>query len=167
MGQFLSDGEFAAKARVDSRISPSGSLPFFSGSRPGCRSTLMLQQIHLSDKRTKQILSEFLTSEGWEPDISWGANHGIDIEARRRSVRWMIEVNVPELPDVRVVEAFVSALGKLLQRMHDPGSKYSIAVPDSEPFHRLWERLPVLVKKRVGLTVLFVNPTGAVLEGAE
>ncbi len=132
-----------------------------------CRRTLMLQQTHLSEKSVKQIVGEFLTSEGWEPQIARGPSHGIDIEAKRNAARWIIEVKVPEAPDTGVVDAFVSVLGKILQRMHDPGIKYSIALPDTEPFRRLWERLPVLVKKRVGLTVLFVNPSGAVLERTE
>ncbi len=118
----------------------------------------------LSEKRTKQILGEFLTSEGWDPRIAWGPNHGIDIQAERGAARWIIEVKIPEPLDSGVVEAFVSVLGKILQRMHDPATRYSIAVPDTEPFHRLWERLPILVKKRVGITALFVNPSGMVDE---
>ena len=126
----------------------------------------MEDQTAFSEKRTKQILGEFLASAGWEPQIGWGPSHGVDIEAKRGAARWVIEVKVPE-PPTMVVEAFVSVLGKILQRMHDPGSKYSIAVPDAEPFHRLWERLPILVKKRVGITALFVSSSGKVTERTE
>ena len=48
--------------------------------------------------------------------------------------------------------------------MDDPRSKYSIAFPDTEPFRRLWERLPALVKNKIEITALFVNQRGVEIE---
>ena len=118
----------------------------------------------LSERRTKQILNDFLISQGWDPQIDWGPAHGIDIEARRGTMRWIIEVKVSELPDEKVVDAFVSVLGEILQRMDDPKTRYSIALPDTEPFRRLWKRLPTLAKHRSGITALFVNSSGYVVQ---
>jgi hypothetical protein len=118
----------------------------------------------LSEKRIKQILNDFLVSQGWNPQIDWGPAHGIDIEARRGTMRWIIEVKVSEPQDEKVVDAFVSVLGEILQRMDDTRIKYSIALPDTEPFRRLWKRLPALAKNRIRITALFVNPSGNVVQ---
>lgn len=120
----------------------------------------------IPEKKVKQILKGFLTSQGWNPRITWGSTHGIDIEAKRNTARWIIEVKVAESSNPAIVNSFVSVLGEILQRMDYQECKYSIALPDTEPFRRLWERLPTLAKDRTGITVLFVNPAGNVTERA-
>ncbi|MDP2931337.1 MAG: hypothetical protein Q8O05_02420 [Chloroflexota bacterium] len=121
----------------------------------------------LPEKKIKQVLEGFLTSQGWNPEIAWGSTHGIDIEAKRNTDRWIIEVKVSEFSNPVIVNSFVSVLGEILQRMNDPGCKYSIALPDAEPFRRLWERLPILAKNRTEITALFVNRAGIVTERAK
>ncbi len=118
----------------------------------------------LSERRIKQILGGFLSSHGWDAEIAWGCSHGIDIEARRNTARWIIEVKVPESSNPLIVNSFVSVLGEILQRMNDPECKYSVALPDTEPFRRLWERFPVLAKDRTQVTALFVKAAGDVIE---
>jgi hypothetical protein len=118
----------------------------------------------LPDKKIKQILEIFLISQGWHPEINWKPNHGIDIEAKRENQRWIIEVKSTSLLVQEPVNSFVSVLGKILQRMDDQNNKYSVAMPDTEPFNRLWKRLPLLAKQRTGITALFVNPSGLVRE---
>ena len=120
----------------------------------------------LPEKRIKQILEVFLITQGWNTKIAWGFTHGIDIEAKRNTDRWIIEVGVSKLGNPTIISSFVSVLGKILQRMDDPECKYSIALPDTEPFRRLWERLPILVKDRTEITALFVNHAGTVIERA-
>ncbi len=127
----------------------------------------MQNRARLTSERTKQILRAYLATDGWKLGAAWGASHGIDIDARRNGARWIIEVGIPQDRACDVAGTFVSAVGKILQRMQEPAPKYSIAVPDTEPFHRLWERLPVLVKKRIGLTVLFVDMSGSVVESTD
>jgi hypothetical protein len=117
-----------------------------------------------SERQIKKALEGFLTSQGWNTEITWGSTHGIDIEAKRNSDRWIIEVKASESSNPMIVNSFVSVLGKILERMNDPKCKYSIALPDTEPFRRLWERLPILAKNRTGITVLFVQPEGNITE---
>jgi hypothetical protein len=117
-----------------------------------------------SENRIKQILEIFLTSHGWEVDINWGDNTGMDIQAFNGKERWIIEVSTCQAKNPAPVYSFVSILGELLQRMDDPQCKYSIALPDIQPFHRLWKRFPRTASMRTGITALFINPSGMVLE---
>ncbi len=120
--------------------------------------------IEISEKKIKQVLESYLTSRGWEPEIAWGSTHGIDIEAKQGSERWVIEVKGSGALEPMQVEGFLQVLGEILQRMDDTTSKYSVALPDTEAFRRLWNRLPKLAKNRLGFTALFVNPAGGVME---
>jgi hypothetical protein len=120
----------------------------------------------ISEKRMKQVLETYLTGLKWQPRIAWGAKHGVDIEATRGKEKWIIEVKGSGEYNPLRVNLFLSVLGELLQRMDDPGCKYSIALPDIDQFRRLWDRLPGLAKSRTAITVLFVDLTGRVTEKA-
>ena len=87
----------------------------------------------------------------------------MDIEAKRGGERWVIQVR-EEAPNPAIANSFAAVLGHILQKMNDPQSKYSVALPDVTPFRRLWERLPETAKDRTGITALFVDPTGTVTE---
>jgi hypothetical protein len=118
----------------------------------------------ISEKRIKQVLEQFLESRGWKYEITWNHGSGTDIEARRGSERWIIQVKGSGLFQPASLNNFLSVLGEIVQRMDDPGSKYSIALPDLEQFHRLWERLPGLAKARISVTALFVDIEGRITE---
>ncbi len=118
----------------------------------------------LQDKRVRQILENFLASERWNPEITAFSKRGVDIDARRNGERWVIRVKVAQCSGSEIVDFFVSVLGEALQRMNEQSCKYSIALPDTKPFRRLWQRLPSLAKTRTGITALFVSPTGVVIE---
>jgi hypothetical protein len=118
----------------------------------------------ISEKKMKQILQIYLAERKWETKINWGDSHGIDIEARHGQARWIIEVKgAGEYSPMRASYFFI-VLGEILKRMDDPECKYSIALPEMRQFCRLWERLPVLAKKRTGITALFVDSAGKVTE---
>jgi hypothetical protein len=118
------------------------------------------------EKKIKKYLESYLASHGWETRVAWGYTHGLDIEARRGLQKWIIEVKGVEPLNPLPVNAFVAVLGEVLQRMDDPECKYSVAIPDSEQFRRLWGRLPLLSRQRTGITVLLVSLTGEVIEKA-
>jgi hypothetical protein len=120
--------------------------------------------VERAEKRIKKALESYLNAEGWKTEIAWGSAHGIDIHAQRDRQTWVIEVKTWEDLDRSPIDSFVSVLGEILQRMDDPHTKYSIALPDVEPLRRLWGRLPELAKARMGITALFVDPAGAVTE---
>jgi hypothetical protein len=121
----------------------------------------------LSEDRLKHHLREWLRSTGWEAEVAWGHERGIDIKAVRDERRWVVEVKgIGSRPEMRV-NYFIGILGETLQRMNDPASKYSIALPDVQQFRRLWDRLPRLAKQRTQITALFVNGNGQVIEVAE
>ncbi len=115
-------------------------------------------------KKIKRYIETHLVSQGWETRVAWGFTHGVDIEARRGTQKWIIEVKGSEPLNPLPINAFVSVLGEVLQRMDDPACKYSIAFPDVNEFRRLWERLPILAKQRTGITILLVKITGEVIE---
>lgn len=59
---------------------------------------------------------------------------------------------------------FLAILGETLQRMSDINAKYSIALPHMKQFINLWQRLPDLAKQRTGITALFIDNQGNVIE---
>jgi hypothetical protein len=118
----------------------------------------------LSERKMRLYLEKHLISLGWYPDVPAGSNSGIDILAVSERRKWIIKIKYPTFPQPNPVNTFVSVLGEILQRMEDPTDKFSIAVPDTPPFSRLWKRLPPLAKERTGITALFVNPAGQVRE---
>lgn len=116
----------------------------------------------LSEDTIKHAVERWLQANGWKTRIAWGKEPGIDIEARRGSERWIIETKGSgKYPPMRV-NYFLGVIGELLQRMDDPGAKYSIAFPDLKQFRRLWQRLPYLAKSRTTITALFVDENGDV-----
>ncbi len=118
----------------------------------------------LPEKKIKQVLETYLSTRGWNPKIAWGQSHGPDIEAKRGTEQWVIEVKGSGSLDPMRVNYFLSVLGEILQRMYEPKCKYSIALPDMKQFRGLWERLPILAKNRTGITALFINSAGNVIE---
>ena len=121
----------------------------------------------LSEDRLKHYLREWFRANGWEAVVAWGHERGIDIDAVCNEKRWLVEVKgIGSRPEMRV-NYFIGILGETLQRMNDPASKYSIALPDVQQFRRLWDRLPRLAKQRTQITALFVNVNGQVTEVSE
>ncbi|MFA5309799.1 MAG: hypothetical protein WC370_10010 [Dehalococcoidales bacterium] len=118
----------------------------------------------LPGKKVRRVLEKHLTAQGWHLEANGIPNHNIDIEARRGREKWIIEVKGTESPAPVIFSSFVSALGGILRRMDDQNCKYSIALPDTKPFRRLWERLPAIAKDRTGITALFVDQNGGVEE---
>jgi hypothetical protein len=120
---------------------------------------------YLPEKKIKRVLEHFLTSQGWENEINeFVINRDIDVTVKRGAEKWIIEIKGTKPLTHEIISSFVSILGRTLQRMDDEKCKYSIALPDTKPFRRLWERLPILAKNRTGITALFVNPAGIVSE---
>lgn len=119
---------------------------------------------HLSEDSIKEILEEWLISQGWKVRIAWGRDHGIDIDATKEDKRWVIEVKGQGSRDPMRVNYFLGILGETLQRMEDPNAKYSIALLDMQQFRNLWRRLPFLAKSRTGITAIFVDKDGNVSE---
>jgi hypothetical protein len=117
---------------------------------------------NLSEDEIKKILKAWLSRQGWNVEIAWGKQHGIDIEAFRAKEHWVIEVKGPGSRQPMRVNYFLAILGELLQRMSDKGSAYSIALPDMPQYHGLWDRLPSLAKRRTKISILFVGLDGTV-----
>ncbi len=118
----------------------------------------------LSEDDVKRSVEAWLVASGWEGTVMWGHVRGIDIEAKRNHERWIIEAKgCGSLAPMRV-NYFVGMLGELLQRMNNPGARYSIALPGMKQFRGLWRRFPELAKTRTTISVLFVDPAGGVEE---
>ena len=120
----------------------------------------------LSEDSLKRALDSWFKAHGWRTKIAQGQAPGIDVDAQRGSERWVVEVKGRgSRPEMRA-NYFIAVLGELLQRMDDPSAKYSIALPDLDQFHGLWDRLPDLAKQRAQVTALFIDERGAIKEGA-
>ncbi len=116
-----------------------------------------------SEDWVKRRIDEWLRAEGWQTTIALGGSQGIDIDAKRGTERWIIEVKGEgSRPQMRV-NYFLAILGEVLQRMDDPSAQYSIALPDLPQYRRLWERLPALAKSCTRVTALFVDKDGKVI----
>lgn len=116
----------------------------------------------LSEEAVKKILNDYLIGQGWQTDVAWGGKHGIDIDARRNSERWIIEVKGSGSLNPMRVNYFISILGETLQRMDSPHARYSIALPDLQQFRNLWSRLPALAKQRTTIDIIFVSEDGSI-----
>lgn len=119
---------------------------------------------NLSEDELKTYLDSFLKKNGWSTNIAWGRNHGIDIDAYRGNERWIIEVKGAGSLNPMRVNYFIAILGEILQKMSDPNAKYSIALPHLNQFLKLWDRLPELAKNRTGISALFVDEDGIIIE---
>lgn len=117
---------------------------------------------HLSEEAVKEILNDYLIGQGWQTDVAWGSKHGIDIDARQNSERWIIEVKGSGSLNPMRVNYFISILGETLQRMDNPDARYSIALPDLKQFRNLWSRLPALAKQRTTIDIIFVSEDGTI-----
>jgi hypothetical protein len=119
---------------------------------------------YLPEKKMKYILEEYLASQGWARENAIFNNQDIDLEVSRGDEKWRVQIKSAICLTDEIINSFVSALGQILQRMDDSSCKYSIALPDTRPFRRLWERVPRLAKSRTGITALFISETGEVKE---
>lgn len=101
---------------------------------------------------------------GWTVAVAMGRERGADVIATRGGERWIIECkgsgSLPPMDN----NYFIGALGELLQRMTDDAARYSVAFPDQPKFRRLWSELPEHPKRSLGLSCLFVSPTGNIVE---
>jgi len=162
--QLESGGQLVRRRRPDGRI---GNYPGDASRGTAPEPAPPCQQQSgdfLSEDDAKRILESWLKVAGWQVDVAWGHQRGIDIEARRQEFRWVIEVKGQgSRPEMRV-NYFLGAVGELLQRMDDPHAQYSIAPPDLAQFRRLWSRLPAVAKERTRISALFVTGAGRVEE---
>ena len=116
----------------------------------------------LSEDEIKKVLVDWLNAQGWRSDVAWGRAQGIDIDARRGSERWIIEVKGPgSRPQMRV-NYFLGILGETLQRMDDPKARYSISLPDLAQYRGLWDRLPEPAKSRTEISLILVSESGEI-----
>ena len=126
--------------------------------------SIMEKNMNLSEDELKRIVKKHLEREGWQVEVAWGRERGIDIDARLGKKRWIIEAKGCGSRPAMHLNYFLSMLGELLQRMDDDNAKYSIALPNFERYTTLWSKLPKLAKQRSKISCLFVNENGKVIE---
>ena len=112
----------------------------------------------ISEDEVKGAVRDHLKAGGFEVQVAWGRVRGIDIEANHLDGRrYVIEAKAETgASGPQQVNYFLGMLGELLQRMNDPESTYGIALPDNDQYRGLVERLPRLVRERLGLVVFWV-----------
>jgi hypothetical protein len=112
----------------------------------------------LSEDEVKVAVKAHLENEGWRVQVAWGRDRGIDIEARLDDQRLLLEAKGEAANPPQQVNYFLGALGELVQRFTDAGARYGLALPDNAQFRGLVDRLPQLVRERLGLKIYFVDP---------
>jgi hypothetical protein len=159
-------GAVIRRTRADGRI---GNFPVEDQMQPPSEDvsgapTMGASGNMLSEDEVKKTLERWLREKGWNVQVAWGRQQGVDIEAQRSGKRWLIEAKgCGSLAPMRV-NYFLCMLGELLQRMDDPQARYSIALPDLKQYRGLWSRLPRLAKERTGIGAIFIAPSGEVAE---
>jgi hypothetical protein len=119
----------------------------------------------LGEDQVKQILQQHLESHGWQVKVMYGCAQGIDIEATNATTHWIIEVKGwAGGGEQQQGNYFLCAIAELLQRMTHDDAKYSLAFPDLPRYRGLWERLPILAKRRTQMSCLFVDKQGRICE---
>jgi hypothetical protein len=156
-------GQIVRRARQDGKV---GNYPADTPAVEVVRSTPpeSAQSEMLSEDEVERRLQAWLEASGWQVSVVWGGGRGIDLDAKRKGQRWIIEAKGCGSLDSMRVNYFISILGELLQRMDDPDARYSIALPDMKQFRGLWQRLPQRAKSRTMVSALFVDPSGRVEE---
>ena len=115
-----------------------------------------------SEDDLKRHLKKWLETNGWSVKVAWGKQRGVDIEATKDNLRWLIEVKGPGSRDAMRVNYFIGMIGEIVQRMESDACCYSIAMPDLQQFRRLWDRLHPHAKNRLAITALFVAESGEI-----
>lgn len=118
--------------------------------------------LRLTEDQVKTSVAAWLQAAGWSVQVRWGRDRGIDINARRGTERWAIEAKGEAPAGPQQVNYFLNALGEIMQRMDDASAHYGLALPDHRQYRGLVERLPLLARQRMRLTVLFVDERGEV-----
>jgi len=137
---------------------PTGAIETFGTKEKNTKPT----EEPLQEDAIKSVLEIYLRENGWTTEIAFGKAPGADIIATRQSERWIIEVKGPGSRDAMRVNYFLAILGETLQRMDDPNTRYSIALPDLKQYRGLWSRLPRLAKNRTNISCLFISPNGEI-----
>jgi hypothetical protein len=109
----------------------------------------------------RAVLEAFLRQNGWEPSAS-KRTAGVEVEGWRGVERWVISLHEEAWTSQDYGPLFMQMVGELLTVMDDRSAVYSLALPESGPFQGLWESLPLLARDRLGVTALFVDPSGRV-----
>jgi len=118
----------------------------------------------LTEDTVKAAVRDYLRQRGLQVQVKWGKDRGIDIIADGHGERWVIEAKGEVDSPQQQGNYFLQALGELIQRMDEPTTRYGLALPDNARYRGLVDRLPVLARQRLNLTVLFVGSDRRVRE---
>ena len=133
--------------------------------RPSSQKTeVHSNQASLTEDVVKAAVRDYLRQRDLQVEVKWGRDRGIDIVAHGHGERWLIEAKGEVASPQQQGNYLLQALGELVQRMNDPTAQYGLALPDNARYRGLVDRLPVLARPRLNLTVLFVRPDRSVRE---
>jgi len=123
---------------------------------------LASDEVRVTEDQVKAAVAGWLENDGWEVEVRWGRERGIDILAVRAGQRWVIEAKGEAKPGPQHVNYFLGVLGELVQRMDDDQARYGLALPDHRQYRGLVERLLALARRRLTLDVFFADRDGNV-----
>jgi hypothetical protein len=115
-------------------------------------------ELLMAEDAVKEAVAAGLRAQGWQVEVRFGHEHGIDIVADRGSDKMIIEAKGEGSLNPMRVNYFLGALGELVQRMESPDVQYALALPAHRQFINLVLRLPTHARLALNLSVLFVRP---------
>ncbi len=117
-------------------------------------------EIKMSEDEVKRAVAAVLRRQGWQANVKWRHEPGIDIEALRGKERMVIEAKGEGSLAPMRANYFLMTLGELLQRMDSQDASYNIALPAHRQFVGLIFRLPVFIRRLLRIGFFLVKPSG-------
>jgi hypothetical protein len=155
------------QGRVVRRVGPNGKIlnelaPFTSPTPPrGLPRATAYERppgAFLSEDEVKSAVKSHLEAGGWTVTLAAGRDRGVDVEAHRAGEHLYLETKGGVPSPQQQFNYFLHALGELVLRLGDPTAAYGLALPGSEQYRGLVDRLPPTAWQRLGLVVLLVDP---------
>ena len=114
----------------------------------------------LTEEETKKYVNDYFVALGYKTTVAWGHYRGADIIAQNSTECKIIEVKgCGSRPQMRV-NYFLSMLGEILQRMDNEKYQYYIALPKIKQYENLWQRFPLIAKRRTQIKLILVDSNG-------
>ena len=156
-------GEIHRERRTDGRL---GSyIVKRSAARIRLWGSIEPQQEGSTEDFVKAAIQKKLQREGWSVRVAYGRARGCDIEAERSKEKWRIEAKGRGKHSTMRHNYFLAVIGQMVMCFDSTEqSRNSIALPRLPQYERLWSRVPLGLKQKTSITVLFVDVEGNVVE---
>ncbi len=109
-------------------------------------------------------LFEHLEKDGWRVNISYRRYHGREVVGIKEDRKWIIVVSGTGSYMSLRTKHFAVCLGELLMHTDEDNAKYSVVLPRTSEFLKVWKKFPTLARSRTGISALFIDMDGCIEE---